>query len=316
MARKRGLCTVLKNSNGTVNWLTRLRHSPHCTLNNPFKQKYKHDNGIQYVIVGWKNFTMKADKFLCPFPYMGTEISVVMHLTKCCVFFGCEEFQFSKMTCTLPAGPGIRLVVELQRRTNIWSSVSSMSNPSQGSMPFTNLPFWLKETQCATLKWGLQTLPLLVPFKKDSGLLYSNYYRERIMFLWHHYVATSIWHRGIFIKAPYVAGSFLASEDSVTPKGNLGFLPFITENAEAWSASSFSPFHLLLPHACSCRPPSLYSHFLLPHILHTRSRRPTCTLVTLIFWSSCSTYSLSSLFVLSSLIFSVVVFLFVVWTGC
>jgi len=30
-----------------------------------------------------------------------------------------------------------------------------------------------------------------------------------------------------------VARSFLASEDSVTPKGNLGVLPFIAENAEA-----------------------------------------------------------------------------------
>jgi len=130
------------------------------------------------------------------------------------------------------------------------------------------------------------------------------------MFLWHRYVATPIWHWGIFVKAPYVIGSFLASEDSVTPKGNLGFLPFIAENAEAWNASSFSPFHILLPHACFRHPPCSYSYLLLQHILHTRSRCPTCALITLVFWSSPSTHLLSSLSVLSSLIFSVVVFFF------
>ena len=127
------------------------------------------------------------------------------------------------------------------------------------------------------------------------------YYFDTVDFL------PPIWHRDIFVKWAYVAGSFLESEGSFIPNGNLGFLLLIVENVEAWSASSFLPFHLLLPHACSRRTLCSYSHLLLPHITHTRSHCPPCALVTLVFWSSPFTHSLSSLSVFLSLIFSIVV---------
>ena len=121
------------------------------------------------------NFTMKVNKFLRPFPLIGTEISMrdasAMHFTICCVFCGCDEFRFIKTVCTLPAGPRIRLVVELQRRTNISRSLSSMSSPSQGSIAFTKQLLWLKDTQCAPWFERLPKLPLLMSLKNEDSQL-------------------------------------------------------------------------------------------------------------------------------------------------
>jgi len=123
---------------------------------------------------------------------------------------------------------------------------------------------------------------------------------QRIMLFWHRWFLTRIWHWGIFVKWSYLAELFLASEDSVTPKANLGFMPLIAENAEAWSAIVILAFW---------SSPSTRS----------LSSPPLCVLVTLLFSSSPSTHSLSSLIffvAVSALVFSVVVFFFVLWSGC
>jgi len=123
-----------------------------CTLNSPFKQRDKHDNGVWFIkILPWKLINFCAHSHGMVLRSWWWDASV-MHLTKSCVLFGCEEFRFSKTACRLPAGPRIRLVVVLHRRTNVSSWLSLMSSPSQGSMPYSNFPFWLEETQCTTTK--------------------------------------------------------------------------------------------------------------------------------------------------------------------
>jgi len=94
-----------------------------------------------------------------------------MHFTISCVFCGCYEFRFIKTICILPAGLGIKLVVELHRRTNISRSLSSMSSPSQGSIAFTKQLLWLKGTQCTPWIERLPKLPLLMSLKKESWWL-------------------------------------------------------------------------------------------------------------------------------------------------